>query len=114
MNGRVVVVDDELEARTKISNFFKERNCDVTDFESATHTLRQMEGNTWCWIPSLVVTDIAMDGIGGYQLIRRIYELYPNKNVIVIVVSKHFSSDYVYEAEVAGASKFLKKTAGPQ
>jgi len=36
-------------------------------------------------------------------------DLYPGKEIPMIVVSKLYTPDYVYEAEVAGAYSFLPK-----
>jgi CheY-like chemotaxis protein len=60
-------------------------------------------------MPKMVITDLVMPGMGGYQLIRRLCEMYPRRNVPVIVVSKLNSPDDIVEAELAGASVYCAK-----
>ena len=112
--GTVIVVDDDPMFREELVTMLEEEGYEVQSFESGAHAVRYMQDRPWSWVPKLLITDIVMEGVGGYQLIRRMGELYPGKNVPIIVVSRLYSADYVYEAEVAGASSYLQKPVQPQ
>ena len=113
-SGTVIVVDDDPMFRDELVTMLEEEGYEVQSFESGAHAVRYMQDRPWCWVPKLLITDLVMEGVGGYQLIRRIQELYPGKNVPIIVVSRLYSADYVYEAEVAGAASYLQKPVQPQ
>jgi CheY-like chemotaxis protein len=68
-----------------------------------------MQNQPWNWYPALVFTDLVMGGLGGYQFIRRLAELYPKREIPVIVTSKLNSGLDVAEAEIAGADAYLIK-----
>ena len=104
-----ILVEDDAECREELTTILEDKGHQVASFESANHAVRFMQSQPWSWFPKLIVTDIVLDGIGGYQFMRMIGELYPNKAIPMVVVSKLYSPDYVYEAEVAGATAFLPK-----
>lgn len=112
--GTVIVVDDDPMFREELVAMLQEEGFDVQSFDSGAHAVRYMQDRPWSWVPKLLITDIVMEGVGGYQLMRRMQELYPGKNVPIIVVSRLYSADYVYEAEVAGAASYLQKPVQPQ
>lgn len=113
-SGTVIVVDDDPMFREEMVAMLVEEGYEVESFESGAHAVRYMQDRPWSWVPKLLITDIVMEGVGGYQLIRRMGELYPGKSVPIIVVSRLYSADYVYEAEVAGASSYLQKPVQSQ
>ncbi len=110
----IILIEDDPLARSEIESILEDEDIHVASFESGNHAIRHMQSRPWSWTPKLIITDLVMDGLGGYQVMRRIAELYPNKNIPIIVVSRLYSADYVYEAEVAGASLFLQKPLVPQ
>ncbi len=113
-DASILLVDDDPLFTAEMVQILEDEELPVCTFESAAHAIRHMQSRPWSWNPRLIITDIVMDGIGGYQLMRRITELYPTKNIPIIVVSRLYSADYVYEAEVAGASCFLQKPVTSQ
>ena len=65
---RVLVVDDEMDARQLINRVLEERGAKVTAVASGEAALRILETSE----PDVLVSDIGMPGMDGYQLIRRI------------------------------------------
>lgn len=47
--------------------------------------------------------------MGGYQLLRRMPDIYPNRNIPLLVISRLSSGLDVGEAEIAGATAYLTK-----
>lgn len=107
--GTVVVIDDDSDFRESISSQLKSCGYQVESFESGSHAFRFMQSKPWSWAPRLVLTDIVMDGMGGFQVMKRVEELYPRRSIPCVVVSNLSSADYKYEAEAAGASAYLAK-----
>ncbi len=111
LSGTILAVDDDEVYRKQLQGILDRHNIPCIMQESATHALRFLQNQPWNWRPALVITDIVMDGMGGYQLIRRIQELYPTSDIPVLVVSKLSGGIDVGEAEVAGAAAYITKPA---
>ncbi|MCC6219915.1 MAG: response regulator [Deltaproteobacteria bacterium] len=105
----ILVIDDDRQFREKIVSILAKHSKSAMPFESGQHVLRFIKDQPWSWTPQVVITDIAMDGMGGYQLMKAIAQLYPKKSIPMIVVSKLTHPDYRHEANAAGASAFLGK-----
>ncbi len=107
--GPILAVDDDEAYRKELKGILDRNNLPNVFLESATHALRFLQNQPWNWKPGLIITDIVMDGMGGYQLMRRIQDLYPNRNIPILVISRLSGGLDVGEAEVAGASAYLTK-----
>ncbi len=62
--------------------------------------------------PDVTVTDLAMPGLGGLELIRRLLVRSPNARVLVF--SMHDSAMLVRRAFEVGARGFLSKSSAPE
>jgi CheY-like chemotaxis protein len=72
LNGiRVVVVDDEPDARETLQQILEHCNAEVRTAGSATEAMKLLES----WRPDVLLSDIGMPGEDGYDLIRRVREL---------------------------------------
>ena len=69
---RILVVDDEPDARTLIRRVLEESGADVVTVASAPEALALVDGDT---APSVVVSDIGMPDEDGYDLIRKVRAL---------------------------------------
>lgn len=107
--GTIIVVDDDPEFRADVRELLTAEGYETICLESGNHALRYMQSRPWNWYPWLLITDLVMDGMGGYQLMRRVSELYPGRTIPMVVVSRLGTSDDVTEAEQAGASVYLRK-----
>jgi signal transduction histidine kinase len=65
---RVLVVDNEADARGLVSAILESRGAEVTAVESAAEALQTIEENR----PDVLLSDIAMPGVDGYGLIREV------------------------------------------
>ena len=65
---RVLVVDDEAEARELLRRLLAEHGCDVACAVSADEAVRHLADNA-C---DVLLTDIGMPGTDGYELLRRV------------------------------------------
>jgi DNA-binding NarL/FixJ family response regulator len=62
-------------------------------------------------LPDLMITDIAMPGSGGLELLRRVRAIRPDARVVVF--SMHDSDMLVRRALELGASAFVSKSSSP-
>jgi signal transduction histidine kinase/CheY-like chemotaxis protein len=72
---RVLVVDDETDARQLISHLIARAGAEVKTCGSAHEALELLEQ----WRPDVLMSDIAMPGEDGYSLIRKVRALSPTK-----------------------------------
>lgn len=68
---RVLVVDDEEDARTLLAEVLRSHDAEVVTASSADDALRQIQASP----PDVLVSDIGMPGEDGYSLIRRVRAL---------------------------------------
>jgi CheY-like chemotaxis protein len=68
---KVLVVDDEADARDLIKRVLEECGAEVLTAGSATEALRMVEENK----PHVLVSDIGMPGTDGYEFLRRVRAL---------------------------------------
>lgn len=59
--------------------------------------------------PDLVITDLSMPGIDGFEAVSIIHDRYPE--VRIIVLSMHEETDFVRRAVACGASGYIRKNA---
>ncbi len=88
MKGRILVVDDSVTTRTMEKNILETRGYQVETAISGEDALDKLSGDPF----DLVVSDIEMPGINGFELTSRIREMEHTKEVPVIIVTS-FSSD---------------------
>ena len=67
-SGRVLVVDDEVNARTALAELLKDEGFDVEIAADAFKALGKYES----FAPHVVVTDLKMPGMDGIELVKTI------------------------------------------
>jgi PAS domain S-box-containing protein len=72
---RILVVDDEPDARETLRQILEHCNGEVETADSAAEAIRKLEA----WRPDVLLSDIGMPGEDGYELIRRVRELPPER-----------------------------------
>jgi signal transduction histidine kinase/CheY-like chemotaxis protein len=72
---RVLVVDDEADARQIISTMIARTGAEVKTCESAREALQTLEE----WRPDVLMSDIGMPGEDGYSLINKVRSLPPER-----------------------------------
>ncbi|MEY8355796.1 response regulator [Lachnospiraceae bacterium 54-53] len=109
---KVMIVDDEVLVRLGIQSLIKWENygyrivCDASDGEEALQKIRQYE-------PDIVLTDLKMSPIDGFELISGCREKYPH--IQFIVLSSYNDFDNVRSAMKLGAFDYVfKLTVKPE
>lgn len=76
---KVLVVDDETDARDLLATLLKQNGADVTAAASAEEALALITQCSAEQRPDVLVSDIGMPGADGYMLIRRVRALAPDQ-----------------------------------
>ena len=80
MNGRILIVDDELEIRDMLSRHFRMLGCEVETAGDGKEGLRVLSARRI----DVVVSDIMMPVMDGVSMLREIRAHYPMTRVIMI------------------------------
>ncbi|MBI1423973.1 MAG: nitrogen regulation protein NR(I) [Gammaproteobacteria bacterium] len=99
----VWVVDDDRSIRWVLEKAFKGAQMEVRSFENGDSVLRALERQQ----PDVIITDIRMPGMDGFELLRRIHAR--NVELPVIIITAHSDLDSAVTAYQGGAFEYLPK-----
>jgi two-component system, NtrC family, response regulator AtoC len=102
-SGRILVVDDEVNARTALAELLRDEGFEVETAADAFKALGKYEG----FAPHVVVTDLKMPGMDGIELVKKIRSHEHTAEVIVMTAFGAVST--AVEAMRAGAADYLTK-----
>ena len=100
---RVLVVDDNVDAANTLGMLLRleEHQVDVVyDARAALEKVRLVP-------PAIVFLDLAMPGVNGYELARRLHEMPECRHVVLVALSGYSAEDAA--AEAAGIEFCLAK-----
>ena len=101
----VLLVEDDRDTREMYSEYLSYAGCTVTEAASARTALEHVRHER----PDVIVTDIAMPGMDGLELSRRLRASEATRDVPIIAVSGQASE----RAREAGANIVLDKPCEP-
>jgi DNA-binding NtrC family response regulator len=101
--GRVLVVDDEANARTALAELLRDEGFQVETAADGFKALPKLEE----FAPALLLTDLRMPGMDGLELMRKARELDPD--VSVVLMTAHGAIDSAVKAMREGAADYLTK-----
>ena len=101
--GRVLVVDDESSVRNLIGRALSQEQYDVDVAEDGPAALERLRSTPY----SLLITDLQMPGMDGFDVIRAAREMRPG--LPVIILTGHSTEQKAIEAANIGVSLYLKK-----
>ncbi len=103
MSAKILIVDDEHFVRDLLVKILRKQGHDVRWSGSAAEALQLLEAD----LPDLVITDVVMPGMDGFELLRRIKGSHPTVKVIVLTgfARRQSISDFL----LYGADGYLAK-----
>jgi len=107
LQGKLLIVDDELSVRDSLGKWFREEGYEVGTAESASDALTRMAENKW----DVALLDIKMRGTDGIELQRRLHEL--DSDLIVIMMTGYASVETAVTALKNGAYDYVSKPLDP-
>jgi DNA-binding NtrC family response regulator len=102
-SGRILVVDDEANARTALADLLRDEGFDVEMAADAFKALGKYEA----FAPHVVVTDLKMPGMDGVELVKQIRAA--EDPAAVIVMTAFGDVNTAVNAMRAGAADYLTK-----
>jgi CheY-like chemotaxis protein len=100
-----LLVDDDSDGRDLLTVYLRQCGGQVTAVESAAEALVAIARER----PDVLVSDIAMPTMDGYELIRRVRALPGGNNIPAIALTAHANADARVEAIRAGYDIYLTK-----
>jgi len=104
----VLIVEDHDRLREQLGSFYEQEGYKVTTAASGEDGLKKLAEERF----ALVVSDVQMPGIDGFQLTMNIREKYPDTDVILITAFGNIKQ--AVEAMKLGASDYITKPFQPE
>jgi DNA-binding NtrC family response regulator len=101
--GKVLVVDDEANARTALGELLRDEGYDVETAADAFKALGKLES----FVPQLLLTDLKMPGMDGLELMARMREIDPDCSVVIMTAFG--AVETAVSAMRAGATDYVTK-----
>jgi two-component system chemotaxis sensor kinase CheA len=105
--GRILVVDDSITTRTMEKNILETHGYEVTIAISGLDALNKIAGVDFEF--DLVVSDVEMPGMSGFELTRKLREMERTRETPVIIVSSRASDADKRQGIEAGAQAYIVK-----
>lgn len=104
-NGRVLVVDDSPTTRAVIRKLLSPAHLTITEAEDGLQGLAAAGSNPF----DLIITDINMPRMDGFDLCERLKENPATRNIPVIILSSDDTDEALNKGFQAGAATFIRK-----
>ncbi len=101
----ILIIEDDPDFRKTLSGLLSDRFPGVILVEAADGESALEHLDKYC--PDLVLTDIRLPGQNGFQVTRRIRDMYPK--VPILVLTSYHDPEYREAAFSAGATHFASK-----
>ena len=105
---KVLIVDDSLSVRRALEQVLRAQHFDVTSARSGAEALEHVAAA----LPDLVLADVIMPGIGGFELCRRLRARDPQ--IPVILISGVSDAQTERQAHAVGAAAVIAKPFTPE
>jgi CheY-like chemotaxis protein len=92
-NGRVLIVEDDESTRELLAEIIAEQGCEARTAADGAAALALVQE----WPPSLILLDLRLRGMDGYEFARRYREL-PSPHAPIVVLSASWESARALEA----------------
>jgi len=104
-NTDILVVEDSLTQALKLQGFLEENNYNVTLAKNGLEAVKYLEEHS----PTLIISDIVMPEMDGYELCAHIKSQDHLKDIPVMLLTAFSDPEDVIKALVSGANNFISK-----
>ena len=110
MSKRILVVEDQEDNRRILRDLLTSVGYEVVEAVSGEDGVRMAETHT----PDLILMDIQLPGLDGYEATRRIKAKAELRHIPIIVVTSYALSGDDAKAQAAGADAYVAKPFSPR
>ena len=107
--AKILIVDDEEDVRNYAGAVFRMSGSDVRCVKSVPDALETLSR----WQPDVIVSDLGLPGMDGYEFLRRIRSMEPVANVPVVALTAYARPEDREAVELAGFDAYISKPVGP-
>jgi two-component system response regulator RegX3 len=107
MHGKILIIEDEKELSDIVSVYLGNEGFEVRAVETAENGFTEME----TWKPELIILDINLPGMDGFEFLLRFRREY---NIPVMIVSARDSDEDLITGLGGGADEFVTKPFSPK
>lgn len=100
---KILVVDDEVMMRNLILKILESEGYQITMTSSGDEALAMLKENNY----DLLLTDVKMPGMSGFELLKQVKKSWPD--MVVIVMTGYGDAYTVKEALLLGADEYVSK-----
>ena len=105
ITGRILIADDNQQNRELLDAYLAEDGHDIEMAADGEETLQKVRQSP----PDLILLDIMMPRVSGYEVCQRIRQDATTQNIPVLMVTALRESGDIEKAVAAGADDFLTK-----
>lgn len=110
LDGRILVVDDELPNRLYLRKLLSSRGCSVAEAADGPAALKSAREQQ----PELILADVMMPGMDGFELCRLLKADPLTHSIPVILVTAKSKIDDIETGFVQGAMDYIRKPFNPR
>jgi DNA-binding NtrC family response regulator len=100
---KILIVDDDRSMLKMLASFFEKTGFEVISQHSGRHALDMLETEQF----DVVITDLMLDGVSGFDILKKTKQYAPHTEVVVI--TGHSSIDSAVRAMREGAFDYITK-----
>ena len=104
MKKKILVVDDEKDMVEAIRDFLAPRGYTVMSAYNGSEALKKAK--EW---PDLIILDIMMPGVNGFEVLRELRNDQETKLIPVIMLTAKRDSDSLFKAGELGSTDYIMK-----
>ncbi|HHB92988.1 MAG TPA: HAMP domain-containing histidine kinase [Thioploca sp.] len=107
--SKILIIDDERSQRIKLESMLKQENYDMTLLADGREIFAELART----MPDLIILDLMMPGMDGFEICRRIKADAKFQNIPIILVTVLDTKKALPQGIDAGADDFLQKPVAP-
>lgn len=102
---KVLVIEDDVFLRDIITRMLDSHNYHVLQAETGEEALTMLEKEE----PDIILLDIILPGIDGFEVLREIKEDNHRKHIPVIIISNYGEKEHIEKGRALGAEDYIIK-----
>lgn len=103
--GRILIVEDDVELAETLGDYFESRGYEV----KVTHLGEEAVSICRDWVPEIVIQDIRLPDIDGYEVVRHLQQNVRTRQVGVVFLTELTNRDYRLRGLKLGAVDYITK-----